>query len=77
MTLAERLRRLLPPGAMLEVIAEFGGRHLTLPALRTYLRGEREAAIQSAWRGGASYSELARRHGLSERQVRRIVHRRL
>ena len=77
MTLAERLGRLLSAADMLELLADFEGRHVSLPSLRSHLRAEREAAIQSAWRGGASYSELARRHGLSERQVRRIVHRRL
>ena len=76
-TLAERLRRLLSAGDMLELLADFEGRHVSLPAMRAYLRAEREAAIHAGWREGAPYRELARRHGLSERQVRRIVHGKL
>ena len=76
-TLAERLQCLLSASDLVELLAEFGGRHVSLPTLWSHLRDEREAAIHAGWRGGGSYADLALRHGLSTRQVRRIVHGKL
>lgn len=73
-SLLARLEATLTRSEILELLAAMEGRRLSLPTLWSYLRSEREAAVLVGWRGGQSYAELAARHGLSTRQVRRIVH---
>ena len=59
---------------LITILEAHGGRHLYLPTLRSFLRSERECQIIRDWRDGASYKEVARKHGVCVRTVRRIVH---
>jgi Mor family transcriptional regulator len=68
------LQRRLHPADLLAILVSYGGGRWSLPTLRAYLRGERDAAILDGWRNGLSYAELSAQHGVSERTIRRIVH---
>ncbi|MDD2885304.1 MAG: Mor transcription activator family protein [Dechloromonas sp.] len=48
---------------------QFGGQRVDLPKC---MRTSRNREIREEFRRGASYAELAKQHGLSERQIRRI-----
>lgn len=46
-----------------------GGQNVFLPRC---MRASRDEEIRREWCNGGQYAELAARHGLSERQIRRI-----
>lgn len=56
--------------AMAECI---GGLRLTFPDLKIMCRAERDRRIRAGFTG-INHSELAERHGLKLRQIRRILH---
>ena len=73
--LVTELRRRMTRDGLLELLDLFGGDRWSLPTPRAYLQAEREAAILQERAEGATYDDLARTHDLSDRHVRRIVHR--
>lgn len=72
--LLTELQARLPEADVVEILAKLGGGRWFLPTLRTFLRGRRDAAIIAGWREGKTYAELAARHQVCERTVRRLVH---
>lgn len=54
---------------------EFGGQQLYIPTLGAQTRRERDARIKLESNAGVGIDQLARRHGLSRRQVYNIVGR--
>lgn len=51
----------------------FGGDYLVVPRCAAALRAARDADIRRCYTGGESAARLARRHGLTERQIWRIL----
>lgn len=58
---------------VIEFLSCYGGRRVRIPTLSAFLRSERDKAIRLHWREGMGYAALKARHGLSERQIRRIL----
>ena len=73
--LVTELRRRMDQKSLLELLDFFGGDRWSLPTPRAYLQAEREAAILQERASGLGYDDLARVHDLSDRHVRRIVHK--
>lgn len=71
-----RLARRIGPAAMDAVLEELGGERPALPEPDAFWRGlwrrMRDEQIRAQFRGN-NLAELAQRHGLCERHVRRIV----
>lgn len=72
MTLLEILN-LAPKDAVLEFISLYGGEKVRVPILAAWLKKERNEAIIRQRKGGMTYEQLSKRHGLKERQIRRIL----
>jgi len=56
-----------------QLVAHFGGEPLEIPRCLVALRAIRDAEIRSAREEGALPRDLARKHGLTERQVYSIL----
>jgi Mor family transcriptional regulator len=69
----EQLTDLVGEEAARRVAASFAGSPMYIP--QNVLTVERHKAIQQEFRDGATYRELARRYGYSERHIRNIIHR--
>jgi Mor family transcriptional regulator len=67
------LAYLLSPRELEEYLLKHGGQSLYLPKPAALQREVRDLEMRSEFLGGATYEALARRYGLSTRQVRRIV----
>jgi Mor family transcriptional regulator len=55
------------------LVAMYGGSNLYIPKCRDIRKKRRR--IKEEFNNGASYKELARRYGYTERHIRRIVHK--
>lgn len=75
MYMAERSPRLsgLSPQAVAKLRAYAGGCHIYIPKLDAYHRKRRNAEINAAYDAGVSIKELARRYGLTVRQIYNIL----
>ncbi len=58
---------------MLELIKNFDGEYVYFPKLESLTRADRNQSIMADFNTGKSYKELARKHNLSEVQIRNIV----
>lgn len=56
------------------VLEEWGGLDVHVPSLRTFEIEARNMAIVEGHGDGYSYAQLAERHGITTREVRRIIH---
>lgn len=59
--------------AALALAAQHGGDRLNVPSLAHLERRARDTAIRQARKAGATQVSLARRYGLSERQIHNIL----
>ncbi|MDH3973655.1 MAG: hypothetical protein OEV42_05185 [Deltaproteobacteria bacterium] len=61
--------------AFRKIIYPFGGSLVYIPSETKLSKEERNKRIRSAF-NGENYNELARKHGISARWVRKIIHKR-
>lgn len=73
MAMRERLVNLLGAAEAAAFMSRYGGERITVPRCAALLRAERDRGIVSAYGAGTPAAELARQHGLSERQVWNIL----
>jgi Mor family transcriptional regulator len=69
----EQLSEIVGEAAARRVAALFAGENLYIP--KRIVTDEQHKAIQQEFRDGATYRELARRYGYSERYIRNLIHR--
>lgn len=60
---------------VVELLREFGGMQHYLPSLEAYRAQVRSLDMESDWGDGLNLEQIARKHGLSTRQVRRVIGR--
>lgn len=70
----EELQDVIGEEAAKRFVEHYSGSSLYTP--RKILLETKHRKIREEFKQGASYKELARRHGLTERHIRRIVHKR-
>jgi len=56
-----------------KVCSLFGGSQINIPSCKHLIREERNRAIRMDARGQTTRGEMARKHGLGVRQIRRII----
>ena len=69
----EELEELIGPEAAQRLVDHYSGSSIYIPRSIYIKRKHRQ--IKEDFKNGANYRELAQRYGLSERYIRRIVHR--
>jgi Mor family transcriptional regulator len=71
----ERVKKLIGEKKTLGLIFLMSGEHWTVPKNSSLHRTKRDAGIEKNYRSGMPFKELARKYGLSDRWVRRIIER--
>ena len=56
------------------VLEELGGLLVHFPSIRTLEIEVRDTSIVQAYRDGFPYEDIAEKHGITPREVRRIIH---
>jgi Mor family transcriptional regulator len=69
----EQLTGIVGKEAAGQVAASFAGESVYIP--KGITTAEQHKAIRQEFRDGATYRELARRYGYTERHIRNIIHR--
>jgi Mor family transcriptional regulator len=59
--------------AAMRIAQTFGGTFIYVPGLDDMIRRARDAMIKKEYDGGMSARKLARKHRITERQIRKIV----
>ena len=70
-----RLRAVLSPQAFADLVADFAGQRIYIPAATGSHHAERDAALYAEWRKGRHPAELARDYVISEEHARQIIQR--
>lgn len=69
----KRLLEIVGEEAYKQIIADYGGTSIYIPLGLDYSREERNIMVFEEFKKGESYKDLARKYGMSESTIRKIV----